>query len=83
MLLHHDDCHGDDGADGGKEEVTMPSHCDARLEKNMLPILDFCCPNNRMMRKTRSFADIRHTLPLVALVVRAYKLPVAAVVGLC
>lgn len=77
------DCHDDGDVGDGEEEMTMPFHYDARLGRNMLPILDFLCLNNRMMRKRRSFVGIRHTLPSVELVVRAYMPTVTVVVGLC
>ena len=87
MLPHPGDCHDDDDgggdADDGKEGVTMPFHYDARLGINMLPILDFLCLSNRMMRKKRSFVGIRHTFPSMELVVHAYMPTVTVVVGLC
>lgn len=81
MSPHPGDCHGGD-ADDGKEETTMPFHYDARLGRNMLPILDFPYLNNRMMRKRRSFVGNHHTLPSVALAVHAYMLTAIVVAGL-
>jgi hypothetical protein len=83
MMPHPGDCHDDGDVDDEKEKVTMPFHYDARLERNILPILDFPCLNNRMTRKKRSFVGIHHTLPWVAPVVRACKLMVIVVVGFC
>lgn len=55
MVLRPGDwCSGDFDVEDGKEEevvVTMPFHCDARLERSMHPILGLAFLNNRMMRK--------------------------------
>lgn len=82
MLLHPGDRCDDGDVDGGTEEATMPFHCGAKSERNMLPILEFLCPNNRTTRRKRSFVGIRHTLPSVALAARAYMPMVTVVVGL-
>lgn len=81
MPLHPGDCHGDGGVDGF-EGVTMPFHCDVRLERSMPPNLDFLCLNSCMMRMRKNFVGIHHIPPSVALVARAYMPMVTVAVGL-